>query len=165
MGTTENKQKRKKKKGVTPGDLLIILVVIAIIAAVVYFVFFNKKEGSKHQTPSQTEEFVSVMEDGTKQNTSSKLATPKKLGGLEVTNIRLTERDGLTLLLADVRNVGTEKDGDYAVTIKMVDKEGKELITATGYIDTVKPAETVTLNTSITANLANAYDFAIEKAK
>ena len=164
MGTTENKQKRKKKKGVTPGDLLIILVVIAIIAAVVYFVFFNKKEGSK-QAPSQTEEFVSVMEDGTKQNTSSKLATPKKLGGLEVTNIRLTERDGLTLLLADVRNVGTEKDGDYAVTIKMVDKEGKELITATGYIDTVKPAETVTLNTSITANLANAYDFAIEKAK
>ena len=76
-----------------------------------------------------------------------------------------TEKDGLTLLLADVRNPGNKDNGDFGVDIKLVDKEGNELATIGGYIDSVKVGETVTLNITVTSSLANSYDFEVKKAE
>lgn len=155
---------KRKKKGITPKDLLIITIVIVILVVVAFFIF-KKKDTTPKVRPSETEEFVSILEDGTKQNTSNKLAETKEIEGLEISNIRLTEKDGLTLLLADVRNPGNKDNGDFGVDIKLVDKEGNELATIGGYIDSVKVGETVTLNITVTSSLANSYDFEVKKAE
>ena len=160
---TKTEKTKRKKKGITPKDLLIITVVIVIL--VVVFFIFKKKDTTPKARPSETEEFVSILEDGTKQNTSNKLAETKEIEGLEISNIRLTEKDGLTLLLADVRNPGNKDNGDFGVDIKLVDKEGNELATVGGYIDSVKVGETVTLNITVTSSLANSYDFEVKKAE
>ena len=51
----------------------------------------------------------------------------------------------------------------YEVKITLIDKERKELVTIAGYIDKVEAGDTVELNTSVTVDVANAYDFKISK--
>lgn len=109
------------------------------------------------------ENFVQVQSDGTKVNQSEELKKVKTLDGLEISNIQLTEKGNLSVLTADVKNTTTERKGDFGVRITLLDKDGKEMITISGYIDSVEPNQTVKMETSATTQLTNAYDFKIVK--
>ena len=150
--------------------LIIVLLVITVIVVAIYM---SRKDNGEiiendvnveviEEENKVVEEFVQVLEDGTKLNTSTKLSETKDLNGLQIGNIQLTESNGQSLLLADVVN-NTEAATDVTIVdITLLDKEGNEIVTLGGIIGPLQPGETTQLNTSSTLDYANAYDFTVK---
>lgn len=112
---------------------------------------------------SVTEEFVEKQENGSKVNTSEQLKKTKTIDGLEISNIRLVENAGLSQIVADVKNPTSTTKGDFDIVITAVDKNGNKIAELSGFIDKVAAGKTVQLNASVTTDIANAYDFTVEK--
>ena len=148
------------KKQEKMGLLILIVVAIAIILTLV--IISNRKEiHNEVEENKVVEEFVQVLKDGTKLNTSSKLSETKIIDGLKIGNIQLTMQNGQSVLLADAEN-NTGKDIDIMLLdIILLDKNGNELTTITGIIGNLKAGEKQQLNSSVTSDYANAYDFKV----
>ena len=153
-------------------ELMIVLAIIIVLLIVIIVGVSGKKENKVdlEQKPevgaieeNKVEEFVEEKLDGTKVNTSSELSKTKTIDGLEINNIRLIGSGNASQLIADVKNPTDKTLGDFEVKIVLLDKEGKELVTVGGYIDKVEPGETIELNSSVTVDVTNAYDFKISK--
>ena len=148
--------------------MILILIIVAVIIIAVLVKARNSKNSEELADANNVventvqEEFVQVLDDGTKLNTSDKLAETKTFGNYEVSNIQLTEQDGQSLILADVKNIGDTRAEVALIDITLLDKEGNEIITIGGIIGDVEPGETVQLNSSATTDFANAYDFTIK---
>ena len=155
----KNKEKR----------MILILLVILIIAIVIFVVSKNLNKESKtkengsttQQENTEPEEFVQVLEDGTKQNTSTELNKEKQVGNYKFENMQLTTQDNQTVLLADVTNTGSNKTDIQLVDVTLLDKDGNEIITVGGIISQLEPGEKTQFNTSMTLDYANTYDFKI----
>ena len=140
--------------------ILILVIVSILIVGIIWVVTRPNKEKVEE---NDVEEFVQVLEDGTKLNTSDKLKEEKTVDGLKIGNIQLTEKNGQLVLLADVTNPTTKTSDTFLVDITLYDKTGKELTTVTGLIIPIKPGESTQLNAGITEKYANAYDFKVVK--
>ena len=68
-----------------------------------------KWHGGKEQQEVKVENYVEVLNDGTKLNKSNKLSETKKLDGMEITAIQLTNRNGVSRILATVTNKTNEE--------------------------------------------------------
>lgn len=150
--------KTKEKKLI---GILVIIIIIAVIALII--IKTRKKEEDITTNNQIEEEFVDVLEDGTKLNKSDKLHETKKFDGLKITNFQLTQKDNVTVLLGTITNETQQTKGGYPVKIKIVDKNENEIITVGGFIGELKPGESMQLNSSATFDYANAYDFEITK--
>lgn len=151
--------KEKEKRGL----LILILVAIAIITTLAIITNRKGKEVNSDSTDEDkvVEEFVQVLEDGTKLNTSTKLSETKTVDGLKIGNIQLTMQNGQSVLLADAEN-DTGKDIDIMLLdIILLDKNGNELTTIAGIVGDLKAGEKQQLNSSVTSDYANAYDFRV----
>lgn len=156
--------KRKRPRGIKVIDIMVLIIVIAIIIVVTKNIILNKKTKENNNTKTSTnEQYVIVLEDGTKLNNSKKISENKKLDGLEITNSQISYNNGVTNLLADVKNTTQSDKKMQEVTIILLDEKGKELYQIPGIIETVKTGETIQFNSSITADFANVYDFEIVK--
>ncbi len=150
--------------------MILLLVIIGIIIIAVLVNMRNKKNNTNGGNVGTGEnirgevvgEFVEVLEDGTKQNTSDKLAQTKTFGNYEISNIHLTVQDGQSLLVGDVKNIGSEKANVTNVEVTLLEKGGKEIKTITGVIGDVEPGQTVPLSIANPEDFANAYDFTIK---
>ena len=155
----KNKEKR----------MILILLVILIIAIVIFVVSKNLNKESKtkengsttQQENTEPEEFVQVLEDGTKLNTSTELNKEKQVGNYKFENMQLTTQDNQTVLLADVTNTGSNKTDIQLVDVTLLDKDGNEIITVGGIISQLEPGEKTQFNTSMTLDYANTYGFKI----
>lgn len=143
--------------------LIIILVGVIIIGGLLIFRNGKNKDKEQPQENIVKEEFVEVLGDGTRLNTSDKLSQTKTIDGLEITNFQLTEKNNVTVLLGTITNKTSVVKGDYAVDIKILDKQGNEIVTVGGYIGKLQPGQSTQLNSSATFDYANAYDFEITK--
>lgn len=161
---------KKSEKRMILGLILVAIIIIAVLVNV-----RNKNnntddvvdhnsivENGGDQLREEIGEFVEVLDDGTKMNTSDKLAETKTFSNYEVSNIQLTESNGQSLILADVKNIGTTKAEVVLIDITLLDKEGNEIVTIGGIIGDVEPGQTVQLNSSATTDFSNAYDFTIK---
>ena len=145
---------------------IIIIGVIIIIACIVSANIFLKKEikntkinENKFEVyDSSISDYVKQTNDGTKINISPKINQDMKLNELDIKNIQLTCKNGITTLLADVLN-NTNKDSEMKnINIKFLDENNKEIRTVNGYIPSLKIGETTKLNVSMSSNLIIAYD-------
>lgn len=152
-------QKRKVRK-------IIIIGVIIIIACIVSANIFFKKETNNINInenklevyDSSIADYVKKIDDGTKINVSPKLNQDTKINGLDIKNIQLTCKNGITTLLADIFN-NTNKDSEIKhINIKLLNEENKEMRTVRGYIPALKIGETTKLNVSMSSNLITAYN-------
>ncbi len=145
--------------------ILILIIVIVIIVGLTRKNKRNETANNNNNNPAQEnivkEEYVEVLQDGTKLNKSETLSKAKKLGTLEFTNIQLTNKDGKTVLLADVKNTGTVRTEMQLVDVIILDKSGKELGKVGGIISPLESGKTTQFNTSMTVDYANAYDFKV----
>ena len=151
--------KEKEKRGL----LILIIIAIAIITTLAIITNRKGKEVNNDATEENkvVEEFVQVLEDGTKLNTSTKLSETKIVDGLKIGNIQLTMQNGQSVLLADAEN-DTGKDIEIMLLdIILLDKNGNELTTIAGIIGNLKAGEKQQLNSSVTSDYANAYDFRV----
>lgn len=158
--------------------ILVLIIVAVIIIAVLVNVRNSRKEkvvdnstgntGTSVQTNpnksgvTETEEFVERLEDGTKLNVSEKLAQTKKVGNYEISNIQITEKNGESRLIADVKNTSNAKIGMKFAKLVLLDKEGKEITSTDAIIGDVEAGQTVQLIASVTTDFSNAYDFSIQ---
>ena len=151
--------------------MIVLFIIIALLLVIIVGMSVkNKKEGQNPQGPTvgmveenKIEEFVEVQEDGSKVNTSKELSKTKKIDGLEISNIRLVEKNNVSQVVADVKNPTNKTLGDFPIDIIAIDKNGNEIVRIGGYVDRVSAGETVQLNASATVDFANAYDFKVEK--
>ena len=150
---------------------IIIIGVIIIIACIVSANIILKKEikntkinENKFEVyDSSIADYVKQTNDGTKINISPKINQDMKLNELDIKNIQLTCKNGITTLLADIFN-NTNKDSEIQhINIKLLDKENKEIRTVRGYIPALKIGETTKLNVSMSSNLITAYDIEFSK--
>ena len=149
-----------------------ILILLAVLAIVIIALVINKnakKENKENKAETAnntvTEEFVQVLEDGTKLNTSSELSKAKQVGAYKFENMQLTEQNGQTVLLADVTNTGSSATELQLVDVTLLDKNGKEIVKVGGIISPLQPGAKTQFNTSMTLDYANTYDFKIELKK
>ena len=151
--------KNNEKKGIA------ILVIVAVIIGIIFFATRGKKEEVAKSTTENNvtvEEFVQVLEDGSKLNTSAKLSQIKTVNGLEFGNIQLTMQNWQSVLLADVKNTTTSATELTAVDVTLLDKEGNTIVKVGGLIAPLEAGESAQFNTSMTLDYANAYDFKVE---
>ena len=122
----------------------------------------NKYSSEKDQkdTSEKKQEYVYEITDGIKFNKSSKLIEEKKLGNFVINNIQLTSQDGVTTLIADVKNTG-EKNDTKSINIQFLDEQNKIIKTAKGIINPMDTNETTKLNISISSDYVDAYNINI----
>lgn len=165
------KKKNMKKKSSNMIIITIILIAMAIIEVALFCIpkmqkwnEENVKSGKNEKIVNPVkEEFVEVLEDGTRLNTSTKLQEVKKFEGLEISNLQVTENNNVTLLLGTITNISQTKQGGYPVNITIIDKNGNEIITISAFIGELEVGESTQLSTNVTFNYANAYDLRISK--
>lgn len=149
--------KKKEKIAIL---ILIIIGVISIAGLVIWKnISFNEKEQQKPTTVA--EKYVDVLEDGTKINKSNKLKETKNVEGLEISNIQLTYKNGMAVILGDVKNAAGEDRDLTVIEITLFDDNNNEISTFEGIVSPVKSGETVKLNIGASADYANAYDFKV----
>ena len=152
-----------KKEKIWIGILLIILAVV-IIGVVI--ATGKRSDGELQNTQPQNqaneEKYTTELNDGTKINTSDELKKKKKYGDLEISNIQYTEKDGMTVLLADVKNTGTTTHESEVVKITILGEQGETLAETKPILGKVEPGQTIKLNASFIVDVSNAKDFKIE---
>lgn len=96
-------------------EKLLIAVLVTITLVVIIFAGMKKKGDSTQNIVDNTgdvanfedpviENYVTVGEDGSKVNTSEALKANKVVNNIEFSDIQLSERDGTTLLTAELKN-------------------------------------------------------------
>lgn len=173
--TTTNKKKNKNE-----GMWILLLIVVVIIAiGLIVGLGMNKgknntnldtqqgqmqeKEQDKEiEEEEQKDTYATKLEDGTRLNTSSELKETKTYKDLEISNIQFTEKNGSSVLLADVTNKGSETHEKETVKIIITEEDGSKT-EVRALIGEIKAGETVKLNTSMTADKVNAKDFEIQE--
>lgn len=150
----------------------IILLVAVVVIAIVFFVIItreNKKEEENTQNTTNEvaneEKYTEQLEDGTKLNTSEEFNSSKTFGNLEIGNVQYTSKNGMSVLLADVKNNGTTVHEKEIVKITILGDNGEVITEIKPVIGKIEPGQTIKLNASITADVANAKDFRIEPAE
>lgn len=150
----------------------IILLVAVVIIAIVFFVLIiggnkaNKEEQNTITNETTNEEkYTEQLEDGTKLNTSEEFNSSKKYGNLEISNVQYTSKNGMSVLLADVKNNGTTVHEKEIVKITILGDNEEVITEIKPVIGKIEPGETIKLNASVTADVANARDYKIEAFK
>ena len=141
----------------------IIILLLIILVLIIFFVTKkDKKQNNKNTIENNQEILVQTLEDGTKLNTSTKLSEIKKVGDLEISKSQLTNKDGQTMLLADVKNVGNTTIQMIQLEITLIDSNQKEIEKLDGLLGTIKPGETVQLNVAATEDYTDIYDYIVK---
>ena len=164
---THGKNRSKFRKIRIATCIIIIIIVLFIVCLkTILKKDIDNTENSENEFVlynSSIADYVKTIEDGTKINISPKINQDMKLNELDIKNIQLTCKNGITTLLADVLN-NTNKDSEMKnINIKFLDENNKEIRTVNGYIPSLKIGETTKLNVSISSNLIIAYDIKISE--
>lgn len=106
-------------------------------------------------------DYIEVVSENIKVNTSKKLKEDKIFGIYKLTNINLQYTTQGTELTADVENTSTETVSGKNIKIEYYNNKGNVVSIMGGYMPQVKPEQTTTLSLSTTADVTNAYDFKI----
>ena len=139
------------------GTLVIITILVIIIASLITS-RYQKQEISE---PEKEESYIQENEDGIKVNKSSKLNEAKLVNGLLISNIQLTEKGGMTTLLADVTNKSEQKTNFKKLKIILLDENENEIATMVAFVNGIEVGETTQLNASTTSNYIKTYDFKV----
>lgn len=150
----------------------IILLVAVVIIAIAFFVVIiggnkaNKEEQNTTTNETANEEkYTEQLEDGTKLNTSEEFNSSKTYGNLEISNVQYTSKNGMSVLLADVKNNGTTVHEKEIVKITILGENEEVITEIKPVIGKIEAGETIKLNASVTADVANAKDYKIEAFK
>lgn len=143
-----------KKKIIVIIAIVIILLAIALIA---YFINKNKSD--------EEIQYFEMMNNGTKVNISEKLLETKKIDGLEITNIELTELGNITQLKGTITNTSNKEKEESVINAVLLNQKGNEMATMGIYVKALKPGESTELNASATLNYVNAYNIKFVKSK
>ena len=144
---------------------IVLVAVIVVLMIVLAIVFTRRGEEPSQVGETQREEneeiYVTELEDGTKLNTSEDFNNEKRYGNLVISNMQYTEQNGMTVMLADVTNEGSTAHEPEIVTITIYGENNEVITELHPAIGRIEPGETIKVNASSTADVANARDYEI----
>ena len=154
---------------------IVLLIAVLVIAIVLIVVLVNGRAKNKEQMPENNvdtnqevqnvEQYVTQLDDGTKLNNSELFNSVKTYKDLEISNIQFTEKNGLSVLLADVKNNATTTHEEEVVKIVLLGENDETIATLRVLIAKIEPGETSQINTTASADYANAKDFKVEASE
>ena len=152
--------KEKKVVFTLIGVMVVVLLIVVIVKTV------SKPEGENlgntiQQAEENEEKYVTELSDGTKLNNSEELNNTHTYKGVEISNIQFTSQNGSSVLLADVRNTGSETFEEEEATIVLIGENNEEREIAV-YIPSLSAGETKQINSIVTADVVNVKDFRVE---
>lgn len=161
----EKQKKNNKKLNVKRIVMLILIVIIAVVSIGLAFRQEDDREEKKQkeQQAIEANRNYQTLEDGTQVNISEKAMEDKSIDSLIITNAQITRKDGITTIIADVKNLSSENQGGFSVDLIFVEKDGDKIAKMVGYIEKLKPGETAELLVSGSYDFVDAYDYKIEK--
>ena len=147
-----------------------ILVGVIVVLIIVLAIVFSTRGGSNNEvvqgeSERNEETYVTELEDGTKLNTSEDFNNEKRYGNLVIRNMQYTQQNGMTVMLADVANEGSTVHEPEIVTITIYGENNKVITELHPAIGRIEPGETIKINASSTADVANAKDYAIRAGR
>ena len=153
--------------------ILLIVLIVVIIASVGIINNLDKNNDNIQNNEQENiappevqnevnEEFVEILDNGIKQNTSSKLKEEKTINGLLIDNIDLFMSNGQTILRADVENKSDKDVGVTGINIILLNKDGSAYCIIPGVINAIKKGEKTKIEVPTTLDFSNAYDFKVE---
>ena len=170
--TKSKKRKPPKKK------VILVTIILVIIIIIAYSITTKKQKKQQEQinqlieqsqeltiTDSNLAEYVKETNDDTKINISPKINETKTIDGLEITNIQITSSNGVTTLIADVKNNTDTATALKNVLVKFLDQNGKELVSVNGIIMPLEIGQSTKLNVSLSSNYVTSYDINIVNKK
>lgn len=176
----KQEEKIMKKEKIKVLIILILLVILVILSVILTNKNSNNSINEKIGKQSEDdiykevltevlygeEKYVTHDENGNRVNKSSEMSKTVTIDGindLEIRGIKITSKDNNTNISGTVTNVGSLTfDGD-SITIFLKDEEKKEILNVGVYINAINPGETITFQTSVTMDLANAYSYTASK--
>lgn len=140
---------------------ILILIGISIIIITVLYFITHKPEEKPEIEPSNNSNIQE--QQGTKTVTSEKLNQTKKIDGIDITNISITEINGLAQVSANVTNTTSTEKAEFSIKIKMLDKNGTVLQELRALVGKTKPGETRQILASVDMDITQVQDIKIEK--
>ncbi len=182
MKKTNVKSGKRKIKITREKLFLLIIVLVIVIAVIIGVVVINGNKTTNGDNNGDlngnagTTENTNVdnglidmnntqnakVENGVKENVSEKLKEEKTFESLVIKDINLSAQGGVTRFTATVENKGGDIT-DTMVVIRFVNEDGSDYAQLEVLIPTVKAGETTSIDASTTADIANAYNFTIER--
>ena len=147
---------KKEKRG-----LLILILVVAVLVTMM-LISINSKKKTNIATGGNVENeenYVQVLEDGTKLNISEKMKEKKTIEGLEI-----TENNNMTQILGTVTNTLSVKQEGFIANISILNSRGEEITKMQAYIGPLEPGASQQLNAMSVFDYTNAYDYKITRA-
>ena len=144
--------------------VLVGIIVVLIIVLAIVFSGRGNNETVQGEREENEEIYVTELEDGTKLNTSEDFNNEKRYGNLVISNMQYTEQNGMTVMLADVTNEGSTVHEPEIVTITIYGENNEVITELHPAIGKIEPGETIKINATSTADVANARDYKIEAA-
>lgn len=155
----------KNKKEVI--GLIVVILIIGAIIAMPLLTQKNKKNPDAENTANlesqitDVDTFVGKLSDGSQINTNAKMNQSKELGKLQLTNIRLTLKNGVTTFRATVKNNGETKTDLKNVMLTLKNENDENMVSVAGVIPPIDPQQTQELAISVTSNYINAVTYDI----
>ena len=140
-----------------------VLVSITIVVIIQYIIINNSSKNQTESKNQEQEETITILEDGSLLNTSSKLQETKKIEGLEISNIQLIQKQSEAILTGTITNISNEKQGNNVVAIQMLDEQGNEIIILDTYIGEIQPNKSAKFSTRANFESSKVYDFKLTK--
>ena len=148
---------------------IVLVAVIVMLIIILAIVFSRRGESQNEVTQGEREEneeiYVTELEEGTKLNTSEEFNNEKRYGNLVISNMQYTEQNGMTVMLADVTNEGSTVHEPEIVTITIYGENNEVITELHPAIGRIEPGETIKINATSTADVANARDYEIRAGR
>lgn len=149
--------------------MIFALIVIAIIVIIVMLVIRNtilaekNEKGNKQVENVLIEEDVNEIEGTANLDEDNKLQEVKNFDGMKTDYFELTQEGNSVNVVGAVVNVSEGVKGGYPADLKILDKDGNEIITLVIYIGELQPGEGAEFITSAEFDYEKAYDYEIIK--
>lgn len=164
------KENLNKKENVKKIKLIFILILICILI-VICIVIFNKNKNKEiedtnvniyNELVTQSTENVKVLEDGSKENISTKFKEEKTFEGLIIKDIQFKTENKESIFMANVENKSDKDFKAAAITITFINKNGEEIWQIGSYIEDTLKGGNSKINSTATIDNLEVYDFKIK---
>ena len=150
---------KKKEKRM----ILILILVSILIVGIVWLVTRPKTNKTNASGSVAQGEFTKVDNEGTIVNTSEKINEDREELGFSITNVKLEEKNGETIISARITNKTESNQESFFGNIVLFNKQGNEIGRIPTMVSETQKGESIDIEASITESYVNAYDFKLEK--
>ena len=150
---------KKKEKRM----ILILILVSILIVGIVWLVTRPKTNKTNASGSVAQGEFTKVDNEGTIVNKSEKINEDREELGFSITNVKLEEKNGETIISARITNKTESNQESFFGNIVLFDKQGNEIGRIPTMVSETQKGESIDIEASITESYVNAYDFKLEK--